>query len=331
MGWLCLKVACQLYSCWIRVHNTSGVAAFSMHFKGLDLNLLVVLDALLTEKNTTKAGQQIFLSQSATSGALSRLRDYFGDPLLIQSGQKMMLTPLAEGLAGPVRELLKQAEGIIAANAAFDPRTSTRTFRLNMSHYSATVLMPTVLQRVRETAPGVRIEITMLQDDIPGTLERGDLDFLIVPNEFKSPLHPSEDLFSDSYVCVAWCGNSSIGQSISLEEYLSAGHIVARFGHAQARAFDEISLNRAGYSRNVEVVVPDFALIPGFVVGSNLIATMHQRHARYYAKFLPLKIVPLPIELPCFTAKIQWHRYHDHDPGTRWMHDLLKEAAQEKH
>jgi len=302
-----------------------------MHFKGLDLNLLVVLDALLTEKNTTKAGQQIFLSQSATSGALARLRDYFGDPLLIQSGQKMMLTPLAEGLVHPVRELLKQAESIITANAAFDPSTSTRTFRMNMSHYSATVLMPKVLERLHQTAPGVRIEITMFQDEIPEALERGDLDFLIVPNEFKSPLHPSEDLFTDSYVCVAWSGNAAMGNSISLEQYLSTGHVVARFGHAQARAFDEIALNRAGHSRNVEVVVPDFALIPGLVVGSSLIATMHDRHARFYARFLPLKLLRMPVELPCFTAKIQWHRYHEHDPGTRWMHDLLKEAAQEKH
>jgi LysR family transcriptional regulator, nod-box dependent transcriptional activator len=301
-----------------------------MHFKGLDLNLLVVLDALLTEKNTTKAGQRIYLSQSATSGALSRLREFFGDPLLIQSGHKMILTTLAEGLVEPVRQLLREAEAIISVNTAFDPKTSTRTFRLNMSHYSALVLLPNAMKTIKKTAPSVRIEVTSLQEDIADALERGDLDFLVVPDEFKSPLHPAVELFDDSYVCVAWSENPLIRKTITLEQYLSMGHVVARFGRAQGKAFDETCLLRAGYSRRVELVVPDFSIIPSFVIGSNLIATMHERHARFHARYLPLRVFPLPIELPRFSAKIQWHRYHDHDPGTKWLHGILKEAAKKE-
>ena len=298
-----------------------------MHFKGLDLNLLVVLDALLTEKNTTKAGQRIYLSQPATSGALARLREFFGDQLLMQSGQKMVLTPLAEGLIVPVRDLLREAEAIINVNAEFTPGTSSRTFRLNMSDYSATVLMTRAMETIRKVAPGVRVEISSLQDNIPETLERGDLDFLIVPNEYMSQLHPSQDLFTDSYVVVAWSGNSAIKKTISLDQYLSSGHVVPRFGHAQGKASDEIYLARAGYTRRVEVVVPQFSLLPGFVLGTTLIATMHERHARFYSRFLPLKVLPLPIELPPFMAKVQWHRYHDHDPGTKWFKGILREAA----
>jgi DNA-binding transcriptional LysR family regulator len=300
-----------------------------MHFKGLDLNLLVVLDALLAEKNTTKAGQRIYLSQPATSGALARLREFFGDQLLIQSGQRMVLTPLAEGLVAPVRELLHEAEAIISVNAAFHPETSNRTFRLNMSDYSASVLMTKVMEKVRRIAPGVRVEITSLQDDVPGSLERGDLDFLIVPNEFMSPLHPAEDIFEDTYVVVAWTGNSVVKKSISLEQYLSLGHVIPRFGRTHEKASDEIHLGHAGHIRRAEVVVPSFALIPGFVIGSDLIATMHKRHAQFHARFLPLKIFPMPVELPRFVAKIQWHRYHDHDPGTKWLHDVIKAAAAE--
>lgn len=298
-----------------------------MHFKGLDLNLLVVLDALLTEKNTTKAGQRIYLSQPATSGALARLREFFGDQLLMQSGQKMVLTPLAESLISPVRELLKEAEAIINVNAAFSPATSTRTFRLNMSDYSATVLMTKAMDTIRKVAPGVRVEITSLQVNIPESLERGELDFLIVPHEFVSPLHPAQDLFSDNYVVVAWSGNQSIKEIISLEQYLSSGHVVTRFGQAQAKASDEIHLSRAGYSRRVEVVVPTFSLLPGFVIGTDLIATMHDRHARFYSRFLPLKVLPVPFDIPPITAQVQWHRYHDHDPGTKWFKGLLHEAA----
>jgi LysR family transcriptional regulator, nod-box dependent transcriptional activator len=302
-----------------------------MHFKGLDLNLLVVLDALLSEKNTTKAGQRIYLSQPATSGALARLREFFGDPLLVQSGQKMVLTPLAEGLVNPVRDLLKEAEGIISLNADFKPESSSRSFRLNMSDYSAAVVMTKVMEMIRKIAPGVHIEITSLQDDVAESLERGDLDFLIVPNEFMSPLHPGEDLFEDSYVVVAWTGNQAVKKSISIDQYLSSNHVIPRFGRAQNKTSDEIYLSRAGYTRKVEVIVPSFSLLPGFVIGTSLLATMHERHARFHARFLPLKVLPMPIELPRFTAKIQWHRYHDHDPGTKWLHDLIKEAAKFKH
>ena len=301
-----------------------------MHFKGLDLNLLVVLDALLTEKNTTRAGQRIYLSQPATSGALSRLREFFGDPLLIQSGQKMVLTPLAEGLIQPVKALLAEAEAIINVNSAFHPETSTRTFRLSLSDYVATVLMTRAVERMKQVAPGVRIEITLLQDGIPEALERGDLDFLIVPSEFMSTMHPAKDLFQDSYKVVAWSGNEAIGDSISLEQYLLSSHVITRVGRDRHQAFDEIYLNRAGHERRVEVVVPTFSLLSSFVIGTNLIATMHARLARYYSHYLPLKVLPMPIEMPPFIAKVQWHRYHDHDPGTKWFMGILKEAAREK-
>src|SRR6187401_163786 len=116
-----------------------------MHLGGLDLNLLMVLDALFVEKNVTRAGERIHLSQSATSGALSRLRDFFKDDLLVPVGRKMVLTPLAEELAQPVRQLLVQAEAIIHRIPHFSPKTSQRSFRMVMSDYVATVLMSRAL------------------------------------------------------------------------------------------------------------------------------------------------------------------------------------------
>ncbi len=299
-----------------------------MHFRGLDLNLLVVLDALLIEKNITRAGQRIYLSQSATSGALARLREFFGDPLLILSGQKMTLTPLAESLGEPVRQVLREAEAIISANSGFQPETSNRTFRLNMSDYSATVIMTEALDRIRKIAPGIHLEITSLQENVSQALESGDLDFLIIPPEFMSPLHPAEDLYEDNYVCIAWTGNTEVGDEISLDQYLHLGHVVARFGRNQQVSFDEMFIRRAGYERNVKIVLPAFSLLPNFVVGSNFIATVHQKLARYHQKYLPIKMFPVPVELPRYVAKIQWHRYHDHDPGVRWLHDLIQSVAE---
>ena len=112
-----------------------------MHFRGLDLNLLVALDALITEKSISRTGEKIHLSQPGASGALARLRDFFKDDLLVPVGRKMVLTPLAEELAQPVRQLLVQAEAIVHRIPHFSPKTSQRSFRLVMSDYVATVLM----------------------------------------------------------------------------------------------------------------------------------------------------------------------------------------------
>src|ERR1022692_467906 len=150
-----------------------------MHYKGLDLNLLIVLDALFAEKNITRTGERIHLSQSATSGALARLRDYFNDDLLTQIGNKMVLTPLAEDLAQPVRAILQQVDLVVNRVPNFNPAASTRNFRLMMSDYAASVLMPRVLPRVQELAPKITFELLSNAEHPAEFLERGEVDLLI--------------------------------------------------------------------------------------------------------------------------------------------------------
>jgi LysR family transcriptional regulator, nod-box dependent transcriptional activator len=304
-----------------------------MHFKGLDLNLLVVLDALLTDKNTRKAGERIFLGQPGTSMALARLREYFGDPLLVRSGQKMVLTPLAEGLVEPVRQMLTQCENIVSYNTSFHPEISKRNFRLNMGDEVAAILMPQVFKKIRETAPGVTLEIhsipahTELARDLAEYLEQGDLDFLIVPKQIMSPHHPIEELFEDPLVCVVWSGNRHVRKSISLRQYLSFGHVVNRHGQQQTADREDFYFLEAGCKRRIEIVVPSYGLLASFVIGTDLVATMPESLAKLSAQHLPLKILPVPLPIPAYTMCIQWHRYHDHDPGSRWFRGILREAA----
>jgi LysR family transcriptional regulator, nod-box dependent transcriptional activator len=304
-----------------------------MHFKGLDLNLLVVLDALSTDKNTRKAGERIFLGQPGTSMALARLREYFGDPLLVRSGQKMVLTPLAEGLVEPVRQMLAQCENIASYNTSFHPESSKRNFRLNMGDEVAAILMPQVFAKVRESAPGVTLEIqsiparTELARDLAEYLEKGDLDFLIVPRQIMSPHHPIEELFEEPLVCVVWSGNRHVRRSISLRQYLSFGHVVNRHGPQQTADREDFYFREAGYKRRIEITVPSFGLLASFVIGTDLLATMPESLAKLSAQYLPLKILPLPLPIPPYTMCIQWHRYHDHDPGSRWFRGILKEMA----
>lgn len=303
-----------------------------MHFRNLDLNLLVALDTLLRERNITLAGKRLHLTQSAMSGALSRLREYFGDELLVQVGRRMVPTPLGESLAEPVRSALLNIQATIATQATFDPATSKRHFKLMMSDYAATVLMSLALPRIETLAPGVRVDV--LSNDVDSTteeLERGSVDFLIMPERYLPKGHPNERLFEDEFVCIAWKDNPRIpaGGGLSLETYLALGHVVAQFGTARGVMFDEWVVEGLGLDRRVEVVVMNFTAVFPSIVGSQRIATVHRRHAQFYAQYLPISLFDVPLQTPRLAEALQWHRHFDTDAAVCWMRGVLREAARE--
>ncbi len=299
-----------------------------MDLRGLDLNLLVVLDALLTEKNVTHAGQRIHMSQSATSGALARLRVFFHDELLILTGRSMRLTPLAQSLVKPIRDIMLQIQATVAATAEFDPATAVRKFTIMGSDYVMTVLMPDVLQRLENEAPGITFELRQTANTHQDLLNRGEIDFVLMPDIFTTDDHPKEILFEDTHTCVVWNQNSLVGENISFEQYLSMGHVSMVFDHGRNPSFEEWFLKNFGYARRIEIIVPAFTLIPAMIVGTNRIATLHTRLAQLYAKYLPLRLVQFPIEIPKLAEAMQWHKYQDLDPGCIWLRGILKETAE---
>jgi len=299
-----------------------------MRFHQLDLNLLVALDSLLTERSITLAARRNNLSQSAMSSSLARLRSHFEDDLLVLVGRKMMPTPLGESLAGPVRRILVEIRSTIEAKPAFDPGTSSRRFTLMMSDYVATVLMTTALRHLAKVAPGVSFEI--LPNNVPAPLEyleHAEIDFLIMPENTLADVHPRMSLFEDDYVCVASADNPAIGTTISLDQYLQSGHVVLQFSRGRAPAVDDWLHSQLGSARRIEVVAMNFNLLPQFIVGTPRIATIQRRMAQYYAKFGALKIVETPMPIPPMTESAQWHRAFDRDPANRWLRDILKMAA----
>ena len=167
-----------------------------MRFHHLDLNLLVALDALLTEANVSRAARQCALSQSAMSGVLARLRAHFEDDLLVQVGRKMVLTTLARSLAAPVRDLLLQAQSVAVTRATFDPSSSARQFVMMASDYVATVILADLNRALAKTAPGISVMLRPLGDPrMRGDFDDGKVDFVILPDEFLSPFHPRQRLF----------------------------------------------------------------------------------------------------------------------------------------
>jgi LysR family nod box-dependent transcriptional activator len=300
-----------------------------MRFHQLDLNLLVALDALLAERNITLAGHRLHLSQSAMSSGLARLRDYFGDELLVQVGRKMLPTPLGESMVEPLRRILKDIQATIVAKPAFDPSTSQRVFSLMMSDYAASVLMTGVARYVAQIAPHVSFEL--LSNNVPGpkdVLDQGDVDLLVMPAETLPNDHPNAPLFVDDYVCIVWADNTVIGDSITLDEYLNMGHVVLQFSRGRVPAVDEWVLKQLGHVRRTEVIAMNFNMLPQFVIGTNRIATLQRRMAEYYARVMPLKLLMPPLKLPSLTQCVHWNEAFDQDPGSIWLRSILQQVAQ---
>ena len=292
-----------------------------------DLNLLVALDALLHECNVTQAGNRLNLSQPAMSGALARLRTHFQDELLVSVGRRMVRTPLGDELVQPVREILLQVRGTLETRSGFDPTTSTRHLTIAASDYVVTMLMADALRRVRCEAPHITFDLRPLGPRATEALDNAQLDFLIAPPSADFEAHASEVLFEDSFTCVAWSGNTAIGSTISPEEYLNLGHVVVNVGEDPVGNIDETYLRRTKRRRRVEISTPSFFLAPQLVVGTDRIATITTRLALRYAEILPIKLVPLPIEIPVLVEVLHWHRVHDQDPAHIWFRQILKQAV----
>lgn len=299
-----------------------------MRFKKLDLNLLVALNALLAERNVTRASERMHLSQSAMSNALARLRDYFQDDLLVQIGNRMELTPRAEALYEAVRDVLVRIDTSIAAQPEFDPAESDREFTLFVSDYSMTVLIPHVLALATQQRSRVRFRLKQHIARPHLDLERGDADLLIVPKTYCSPDHPTETLFDDHFVCVLWRDSELAKGELTLERYLDAGHVVMSLSDDAPPAFENWLTRSNGISRRVELSTFSFAAIPFLVAGTELIGTVHARLAKRMLPSLPIVLRPVPMPMAELQQAMQWHKYRAQDPGMVWLRSLMHQAAQ---
>ncbi|MEY3216837.1 MAG: hypothetical protein RLZZ280_1214 [Pseudomonadota bacterium] len=301
-----------------------------MRFKKLDLNLLVTLDALLQERNISRAAERVNLSQPAMSNALGRLREYFGDELLIPVGRQMMLTPRAESLQQPVREILLRVDSDVVAPAVFDPATSIRSFSMLVSDFTTTVFMPPLLRALYSSAPLVQIHLEPQGRTPHELLEEGEADFLIIPMQYVSSLHPCVPLFEDDYVVVSWEDHPTIRDSLSREQYLQAGHVVSSFGSGGSRNLPVLEgwfLEREGIARKIEVTASTMAALPSLVVGTARLATVHRRIAMHAQQHLPIRIWPSPMKIPKLVQMLQWNKVREADPGLRWIRDLCLEIG----
>lgn len=300
-----------------------------MRFEKLDLNLLVALDALLTHCNISRAAEELHLTQSALSAALARLREYFGDELLVQVARRMEPTPRAEALRDPVRDVLVRIRSVIATRPDFDPATSNRIFTLLASDYSLETFVPELVARAAAQHRHVGFRVQPLITPPSRALNRGDTDMLLIPEPFKADEHPSEILLREQLVCVVWEGSEHARSGLTLDAYLAAGHVVMEpSASTQGHAYDRAHLERAGINRRVAVATYSFTSMASLVVGTSYIATLQQRLAERLSCGRAIRILPAPIDLPRMPLIMQWHTYRSADPAIVWLRSMLKLAVE---
>lgn len=298
-----------------------------MRFNGLDLNLLVAFDALMTEPNLTAAARRINLSQPAMSAAVARLRTYFHDELFTMMGRKLVPTPRAEALAAPVREALSHIQLSIISPDGFKPEKSNRRFRIILSDFMMTVFLRKVVDRVAQEAPAVSFDLLPPEEDPDQLLRRGEIDFLVCPELFMSRTHPKMPLFDESYVYVGCRMNKQLNKPLTLERYLSIGQVAAKFGRTIRPSFDEWLLVEHDVKIRIEVAVPGFSLIPPLIVGTDRIATMPSRMFKHFENTVPLRKIQAPLPVFAFTEAVQWPALHNADPASIWMRSIFLQEA----
>lgn len=291
----------------------------------IDLNLLVVLRALLTERHVTRAATRVGLSQSATSHALARLRELFGDPLLVRSGRALSLTPRAARLLPLLDRGLGELQLAVSGEPEFQPRTARRTFSLGMADYLQALIIGPLLRRIAKRAPGIDLSVVVFPN-LRELVESGriDLALTVSSSELRGLSH--EPLFEEGFMCMVRRGHPRIKKVLSLETYLAERHVVIAPGGTPGTLVDNV-LAQHGLERRTALRVTNFLIAPVVVSQTDFINTMPTRLARQLASTYALRLVPAPIELPQFEYCLMWHPRLDNDPAQRWLREIVAEVT----
>jgi len=297
-----------------------------MNLRQIDLNLLVALDALLTECNVTRAGERLCLSQSAMSGALAKLRHIFDDELLVRVGRNLELTAYAEELAGPVRQCLQQLEDLLNAKRSFEPQTESRVFRIAASDYVVLLMLAPLVKRLAELAPNMSVRFVKLDSTARALHAAGAIDFSIMPEGVESG-YPSIDLFKDPWVCIRWDKYPSLGAHLTLEDFMAQPHMAFTVGDEDHASIADEYLVRQGYQRNIVATTENFTNAPFLLQGTTMLAMVPRRLAQRLQEAAHLQLMDIPVDVPPLAEKLIWNPRFTQSRPHIWMRELLANIA----
>ncbi|WP_299494500.1 LysR family transcriptional regulator [uncultured Shewanella sp.] len=308
-----------------------------MNISRIDLNLLVYLDVLLREKNVTRAADQLGISQPAMSNGLKRLRTLFNDPLLIRTSQGMTPTERATELEPAIRSLLIELEKAVQPRAEFDATKSHRVFRIMASDYAEATLLPLLIARLRNEAPHIILDIMTPSDVNFPDVEQGTVDMVInrfdsIPQSFHQKV-----LWRDDFSCLISKTNPVL-EDFHLETYLDAHHVwVSKTGMGVGVGMDpedvqrlgwvDEALTRIGKKRRITVFTRHYQAACSLAERQDLIATVPSKMARLQQSNPNMQIVKPPFDILPIELTMAWSPLLQHNPGHRWMREMLTETA----
>lgn len=296
-----------------------------MNLRSVDLNLLVALDALLSERHVTRASERVGLSQPAMSNALNRLRRMFGDELLVRTATGMKATPRAAELLEPLRQLLRQVERVLESDSGFDPATSARTFTVRMSDILACLILPPLIARTPRSG---QLGFNMLHLPPAATvdgLERDEIDIAISMGLDHSSSIRAEQLLTDRMVCIMRTAHPIAGRRFCFENFIAQQHLKISMSPADMRFVDDV-LAELGHQRKIALNVPHWLIVPHVLKQTDLLAVMP---AQLAAAVMDdgLRMHELPFKSAPFDWMMYWHRRHDQSNANIWLREQVRQVC----
>lgn len=297
-----------------------------MDLAGVNLNLMVALQALVEERSVTRAAQRTGVTQPSMSYSLQQLRRIFDDPLLVRGQGGLVLTPLAVTLTPRLEAGLRELQHVLEAKQSFDPQTSRRCFRVAASDYFQVVHLHRLLKLLAERAPAVDLVLRPHRHASRDALETGRLDF-VAGSEDQAAITglDSQQLFRERFVVIARKNHPQLTKRLTLARYCSLRH--ALVAEDEEPGYIDRRLLPLKRSRRIALRLSDYAGLGNVIAESDLIATVPERYAHAAAKHLPLEIRRVPLELPTFGVVLAWHPRFAAEPGRAWLRAQLVEAA----
>lgn len=294
----------------------------------IDLNLLAVFDAIYAEGNLSRAARRLGMSQPGTSNALARLRAAFNDPLFRRTTSGMIPTARARSLALPIQQALLLLRTSIDAQEEFEYRTSKRCFVLAVQDYGEAVILPPLLDFLRQKAPNLQLKVRpILGRPLNELLLPGEADLAISYIRAESPDFRHCKLTEDSHVAVMRKGYRGVGAVLSLDQYLALPHVTVIPATKEGSLVDR-ALAKIGRERHVALQVQNLLSLPPIARSTDFICTLPLRIANIYAREFRLRILEPPVKIPIFPVFNVWHQSLDSDPGHRWLRESIAKVCE---
>lgn len=290
----------------------------------LDLNLLVVFDAILKDRNITIAARRVGLSQPAMSSALARLRKVFDDPLFVRTSNGMQPTPHAQLLAAPIQRACELVVSALEIDTAFDPLTVDCTFRFYMTDIGEAVYLPKLLGALAQRAPGVKVKLLRIPEQgEQAAMAAGDVDLAV---GFFPDLQAGffqQRLYADEFVCLLRSDHPQVKGPLTVQQFATMRHAVI----ATAGTGHEAAIGRAVAKHRLQVslTLPHFMALPLIVSQTDYVVIVPRRLALAFAGHANIRMVEPPIKIPSFEIKQHWHERYHHNPANQWMRALIAE------